>query len=102
MKETTMPAHFTHFSEHTRDEIIDLVDLAIELKKNPPRGRPLAGKSVALCFMNPSLRTQVSFEVAAASLGAHPVVLALGTDTWKVEYQEGIVMDGAPAEHLKE
>src|SRR5438309_10009080 len=99
MKEITMPRHFTHFSEHTPEEILDLVELAIQLKKNPQRDRPLAGKSLALCFINPSSRTQVSFEVAAASLRAHPVVWALGTDTWKSGLQEAIVMTGAPAEH---
>ena len=52
--------------------------------------------------MNPSLRTQVSMEVAANSLGAHPMTLPLGTGTWKMESEEGAIMDGQAAEHLKE
>ena len=40
--------------------------------------------------------------LAAASLGAHPVVLFLGSDTWNVEFADGTVMDGNKAEHLKE
>ncbi len=44
------------------------------------RSTPLAGKSVALIFMKPSLRTRVSFELACVRLGAHPIVLG-GNDT---------------------
>lgn len=97
-----MKKHFTHLKDHTRAEIMALVDQAIALKKNPPADRPLAGKSLAFCFMNPSLRTQVSMETAAASLGAHPVVLFLGSDTWQVEFEDGVIMDGRGAEHLKD
>ena len=97
-----MKPHFTHLKDHTRAQLMALVDKAIALKKNPPKDRPLAGQSLAFCFMNPSLRTQVSMETAAASLCAHPVVLFLGSDTWQVEFEDGVVMDGKTAEHLKE
>lgn len=84
-------------------DVEGLVSLAMSLKKNPPKHRPLAGKSVGLVFMNPSLRTQTSFEVAAALLGAHPVALQVGSGgTWKLESKEGAVMDGDCAEHAKE
>lgn len=96
------PPRFTHLREHGPEEIQGLVDSAIRLKASPPVGRPLAGKSVALCFMNPSLRTQTSFQVATASLGGQPVVLSLGASTWEMESEEGVVMDGKAAEHLKE
>ena len=97
-----MPPHFTHLSEHSREEILALVETAIKVKKIPPQDKPLAGKSLAFCFMNPSLRTQVSFEVATVQLGGHAVVLSLGKDTWQVESEDGVVMDGAAAEHLRE
>src|SRR5271157_6211209 len=97
-----MTAHFTHLSEHTPKEIMDLVDSAIRLKKNPRIGLPLAGKNVALCFMNPSLRTQVSFQTATVALGGNPVVLSVGSSTWQMEYRDGVVMDGTKAEHLNE
>ncbi|MEK7858252.1 MAG: N-acetylornithine carbamoyltransferase [Elusimicrobiota bacterium] len=97
-----MPAHFTHLHEYSAEELFALVDRAVLLKKRPFKGRPLQGKSLAFCFMNPSLRTQVSFEVATVALGGHPLVLSLGTGTWQMEHQEGIVMDGKAAEHLKE
>ncbi len=95
--------HFTHLKDFTIDELNAIVDSAIALKKSAPAGMPLAGKSLAFCFMNPSLRTQVSFSVATASLGGHPVTLSLGSGgTWGMESVEGVVMDGTAAEHLKE
>jgi N-acetylornithine carbamoyltransferase len=93
---------FTHLSDYTPAQLDALVDLALQLKREPPHRKPLAGKALALCFMNPSLRTQVSMEVAAAQLGAHPVTLALGGSTWQMEHEEGAVMDGSCPEHLKE
>ncbi|OGS36292.1 MAG: hypothetical protein A2506_10250 [Elusimicrobia bacterium RIFOXYD12_FULL_66_9] len=95
--------HFTHLKDFTIDELNEIIDVALSLKKAAPAGLPLAGKSLAFCFMNPSLRTQVSFSVATASLGGHPVTLNLGSGgTWGMESVEGAVMDGAAAEHLKE
>lgn len=94
--------HFTHLRDHSSEEILSLVAAARKIKAAPPNGLPLAGKSLGFCFMNPSLRTQVSFEVATAALGGHPVVLALGTDTWQLEFDDGSIMDGKSAEHLKE
>lgn len=95
--------HFTHLKDFTIDELNAIIDSAMALKKSAPAGMPLAGKSLAFCFMNPSLRTQVSFSVATASLGGHPVTLSLGSGgTWGMESVEGVVMEGTAAEHLKE
>lgn len=94
--------HFTSLHEAGAEGIEALVNLAIRLKRRPIHDKPLSGKTVGLCFMNPSLRTQVSFEAAAASLGAHPITLFLGQATYKLEFREGAVMDGDAAEHAKE
>ncbi len=95
--------HFTHLRDFSPKEIMGLVGDAIALKKTAPKSAPLAGKSLAFCFMNPSLRTQVSFSVATHQLGGHPVTLSLGSGgTWGMESVEGVVMDGTAAEHLKE
>lgn len=94
--------HFTSLHEAGADGVRELVDLALALKGATKVGLPLSGKTVALCFMNPSLRTQVSFEAAAASLGAHPITLFIGQGTYALEYRDGVVMDGAAAEHVKE
>ncbi|MFA6093153.1 MAG: N-acetylornithine carbamoyltransferase [Elusimicrobiota bacterium] len=94
--------NFTHLMETGAEEVRALVESARALKSRPLADLPLAGKSVAFCFMNPSLRTQVSCEVAAAALGAHPVTLFLGSGTWKIVVDDGVVMDGDAPEHAKE
>ncbi|MDE2291397.1 MAG: N-acetylornithine carbamoyltransferase [Elusimicrobia bacterium] len=94
--------HFTSLHERGAEGVSGLVEAARRLKAAPPKTLPLAGKSVGLCFMNPSLRTQTSFEVAAASLGAHPVTLMVGQGTWKLEAADGAVMDGDKPEHVRE
>lgn len=62
----------------------------------------LAGRPVGLIFFNPSLRTRVSMEIAVSKLGGTPVTLSVGGDAWAMEYEEGVVMDGEAAEHVKE
>ena len=95
--------HFTHLKDFTPAELDALVDEALALKARRAPSTALAGKSLAFCFMNPSLRTQVSFNVATHELGGHPLTLSLGSGgTWGMESVEGVVMDGAAAEHLKE
>lgn len=97
------PRHFTHLKDFSISDLNEIIDTALALKKSAPASLPLAGKSLVFCFMNPSLRTQVSFSVATASLGGHPLILSLGSGgTWGMESVEGVVMDGAAAEHLKE
>ncbi len=62
------------FSSLTEDSIYSLFELADYLQKHPET-KPLAGKSIAVLFQKPSLRTRVSFEVGIAELGGTPVVL---------------------------
>jgi len=94
--------NFLHLKDHSPEVLQYIVDEAIAFKQGKNAGTPLAGKGVGLCFMNPSLRTQTAFSIAAAQLGAHPVVLNFGGNTWKMESRDGVLMDGDCAEHLKE
>jgi N-acetylornithine carbamoyltransferase len=64
--------------------------------------RPLDGKSVALVFFNPSLRTRVSFEVGIAELGGQAVTMSVGSESWSLEYKENAVMDQDKTEHIKD
>jgi len=61
----------------TRGELLALLELSADIKQKPSRyaGR-LSGKTLALIFEKPSLRTRVSFDVAAHQLGAHSIYLA--------------------------
>ena len=70
-------------ADFTPVELTYLLDVAIAQKRGWARGvrsAPLSGKSVALIFQKPSMRTRVSFEVACVRLGAHPVVMS-GNDS---------------------
>lgn len=61
-----------------------------------------AGRSLGLLFFNPSLRTRTSMELAAAQLGAHASTITPGQGTWGFAWEDGAVMDGAEAEHIRE
>ncbi len=64
--------------------------------------RRAEGKSLCLMFFNPSLRTRTSMEVAAAQLGATVTTISPGAGTWQMAFDDGVVMDGAEAEHIQE
>jgi len=87
--------------DFTREEIEGILHLAAEMKRKG-HGKPLAGKSLACLFFNPSLRTRSSFDLAMYQLGGHAVALHPGKDAWALEVREGVVMDGEAEEHLKE
>jgi ornithine carbamoyltransferase len=73
-----VPRHFLTGDELTAAELTDLLDRAIELKRDRLASRALEGKSVALIFDRPSTRTRISFEVGVSELAGHPVVLREG------------------------
>ncbi len=58
-------------TDFSPEEITSLIDLAHELKNNSNQYQPLAGKTLAMIFDNPSTRTRVSFEVGMIQLGGH-------------------------------
>ncbi len=90
--------------EYKPAELEFLLDRAAALKKSRgKRGkRPLEGKSVALVFFNPSLRTRVSFQVGIAELGGQAVSMSVGSESWTLEHREGAVMDQDKTEHIKD
>lgn len=93
--------HFITTQDWSRGEIDALLDRAAAFKRSPA-GAQLAGKSVALLFFNPSMRTRTSFELGTYQLGGHAVVLAPGKDAWPIEFDVGTVMDGDAEEHVAE
>ena len=83
--------------------ISDLLAEAKEVKANPFAWKSLGkNKSVCLLFLNPSLRTRLSSQRAAANLGLEVVVLDVNSGSWKLEFADGVVMNGDSAEHVKE
>lgn len=94
---------FLSTGDFSRADLAGLLDLAVQQKYGRIKpGHPLAGKSVALVFFNPSLRTRTSMAVAVQQLGGFPIVLDVGRAAWPLEFLEGVVMDQDKAEHIKE
>ena len=93
--------HFLTTQDYSRAEIDALLEQAAAFKRSP-RGQQLAGKSVALMFFNPSMRTRTSFELGAFHLGGHAIVLSPGKDAWPIEFRPNVVMDGEAEEHIAE
>lgn len=79
-----------------------ILESANLIKSGQTKDKPLAGKSVALVFFNPSLRTRASMQVGIYELGGNAVILEPGGTSWSLEHREGVVMDGNNTEHLAE
>lgn len=88
------------------DDIHDLeglVSLAKAIKAAPFANQELGkNKTLGLLFFNPSLRTRLSTQKAALNLGMDAIVMNLNTEGWLLEFEDGVVMDGNKAEHIKE
>jgi len=97
-----MPKHFLSTGDLTSDELDALLIRAAAFKSGADRSRPLANRSVALVFFNPSLRTRASMQVGIYELGGNAVVLEPGGTSWTLEHREGVVMDGDKTEHVAE
>lgn len=92
---------FLDLADLSREEVVDLLDLAQWLERHP-EPEALKGKILALLFFNPSLRTLASFQAGMSRLGGSSFVISPGQGTWILETRDGVVMDGAAAEHVKE
>src|SRR5688500_16636686 len=93
--------HFLNTQDWSRADLDALLEQASAFKRQR-LGDQLKGRSIALVFFNPSLRTRTSFELGAFQLGGHAVVLAPGKDAWPIEFDLGTVMDGDTEEHIAE
>lgn len=76
---------------------------ALQVKKTPFAWQELGrNKTIILVFFNNSLRTRLSSQKAAQNLGMNPIVLNVNGDSWKLETEMGVIMDGDKSEHLRE
>src|SRR6202008_3639812 len=85
-----------------REQLDQLIESAMRFKSGDDPSKPLAGKSVALVFFNPSLRTRASMQVGIYELGGNAVVLEPGGTSWTLEHRAGAVMDSDKTEHVAE
>jgi N-acetylornithine carbamoyltransferase len=93
---------FFNTTDWTREQLGHLIESANRFKRGDDQSKPLAGRSVALVFFNPSLRTRASMQVGIYELGGNAVVLEPGGTSWTLEHREGAVMDADKTEHVAE
>ena len=84
-------------------DINALVRKALVYKANPLADRNLgADQRIGLLFLNPSLRTRLSTQVAAKNLGMEAIVFNVDKEGWALEFEEGAIMSGNTVEHVKD
>jgi N-succinyl-L-ornithine transcarbamylase len=80
-----------------------LITEALQIKKQPLAYKELGrNKTIALLFMNPSLRTRLSTQKAAINLGMDVMVVNMDKDSWQIEFEDGAIMNGNKSEHIRE
>jgi N-succinyl-L-ornithine transcarbamylase len=94
-------AHFISVSDVS--DINELVTKALDYKSDPFKDKTLGeNKRIGLLFLNPSLRTRLSTQVAAQNLGMEPIVFNVDKEGWALEFAEGAIMNGTTVEHVKD
>ena len=84
-------------------DINRLVEKALAYKGNPFMDNSTGlHKKIGLLFLNPSLRTRISTQVAAKNLGMESIVFNVDKEGWALEFAEGAVMNGSTVEHIKD
>lgn len=93
-----------HFiSVHDVTDIDAIVKKALAYKADPLK-HSLAGKNrrIGLLFLNPSMRTRLSTQIAAQNLGMEAIVFNVTQDGWALEFEEEAIMSGTTVEHVKD
>jgi N-succinyl-L-ornithine transcarbamylase len=81
----------------------ELVHKALAYKQQPLLDKNLGvGKRIGLLFLNPSLRTRLSTQIAAQNLGMEPIVFNVDKEGWALEFNEQAIMNGTTVEHIKD
>ncbi|MEL6630976.1 MAG: N-acetylornithine carbamoyltransferase [Bacteroidota bacterium] len=93
--------HFTGLSDVANPSAL-LAEAALFAQHPHQKSQLGKGKSLGLIFFNASLRTRMSTQRAGQSLGMDVTILNVSQDSWQLEFEDGTVMDGAKAEHIKE
>lgn len=84
-------------------DIEALVDRALAFKKDPWQLQDLGRRRRIGClFLNPSMRTRLSTQVAAQQLGMECLVFNVGTEGWSLEFEDEAIMSGSTVEHVRD
>ncbi len=93
--------HFTSASDV--QDLDAIISEALALKQNPFGDKFIGeNKTLGLLFFNSSLRTRMSTQKAAANLGMNVMVMNVAQDSWQLEMEDGVIMRGDKAEHIRE
>lgn len=85
------------------DNLQSIIKKALKIKENPlaepDKGK---GKTIGLVFLNSSLRTRLSSQIAAQNLGLNVLTLNAAQEAWNLEFSDGAIMNGDTVEHIKD
>lgn len=85
------------------NDIDALVQKALHYKSDPFTDQQLGkNKRIGCLFLNPSMRTRLSTQIAAGQLGMEAIVFNVGSEGWSLEFGEGAIMNGTTVEHVKD
>jgi N-succinyl-L-ornithine transcarbamylase len=84
-------------------DIDALVKKALAYKADPFKDSKIGvNKRIGLLFLNPSMRTRLSTQVAAQNLGMEPIIFNVDKEGWALEFEEEAIMSGNTVEHVKD
>jgi N-succinyl-L-ornithine transcarbamylase len=90
-------------SVHDVADINHLVNKALTYKADPFRDRGMGThKKIGLLFLNPSMRTRLSTQIAASNLGMEAIVFNVTQEGWSLEFEDEAIMSGNTVEHVKD
>ena len=90
-------------SVHDVQDIDALVQKGLTYKLKPFEDKALgANKRIGCLFLNPSMRTRLSTQIAAQNLGMDAIVFNVGSEGWQLEFEEEAIMSGNTVEHVKD
>jgi len=93
--------HFLSVNEV--NNLDQLVSNALTYKANPFKDATLGkNKRLGMLFLNPSMRTRISTQIAAKNLGMDAIVFNVGQDGWSLEFEDEAIMSGTTVEHVKD
>jgi N-succinyl-L-ornithine transcarbamylase len=90
-------------SVHDVNSIDALVQKALVYKTNPFADKTLGhNKRIGCLFLNPSMRTRLSTQIAAQNLGMEAIIFNVSSEGWALEFEEEAIMSGTTVEHVKD
>ncbi len=90
-------------SVHDVNDINTLVSKAISYKSDPYKHNTIGkNRRIGLLFLNPSMRTRLSTQIAAQNLGMEAIVFNVTQEGWALEFEEEAIMSGNTVEHVKD